>query len=86
MINAFSCVSGCDQVVAPRTVVILGPSYHPSVNADLIDDEVGAPDNVISIDCFGLMEQDAFMRDKMVNHKGVSYDAKTQLQAVSERV
>jgi hypothetical protein len=26
------------------------------------------------------------MRDNIVNHKGVSYDAKTQLQAVPERV
>jgi hypothetical protein len=36
--------------------------------------------------CSGLMEQDTFMRDNIVNHKGVSYDAKTQLQAVPERV
>jgi len=26
------------------------------------------------------------MRDNIVNHKGVNYDAKTQLQAVPERV
>ena len=26
------------------------------------------------------MEQDTFMRDNIVNHKGVNYDAKTQLQ------
>jgi hypothetical protein len=32
--------------------------------------------------CSGLMEQDTFMRDNIVNHKGVNYDAKTQLQAV----
>jgi cytochrome c1 len=36
--------------------------------------------------CSGLMEQDTFMRDNIVNHEGVSYDAKTQLQAVPERV
>ena len=36
--------------------------------------------------CSGLMEQDTFMRDNIVNHKGVNYDAKTQLQAVPERV
>ena len=36
--------------------------------------------------CSGLMERDTFMRDNIVNHKGVNYDAKTQLQAVPERV
>ena len=36
--------------------------------------------------CSGLMEQDTFMRDNIVNHKSVNYDAKTQLQAVPERV
>jgi hypothetical protein len=36
--------------------------------------------------CSGLMESDIFMRDNIVNHRGVIYDAKAQLQAVSERV
>jgi hypothetical protein len=36
--------------------------------------------------CSGLMEPDTFMRDNIVNHRGVIYDAKAQLQAVSERV
>jgi len=36
--------------------------------------------------CSGLMEPDSFMRDNIVNHRGVIYDAKTELQAVSERV
>jgi hypothetical protein len=38
------------------------------------------------LNCSGLMEQDTFMRDNIVNHKCVSYDAKAQLQAVPERV
>jgi hypothetical protein len=36
--------------------------------------------NTATDSCSGLMEQDTLMKDNMVNHKGVSYDAKTQLQ------
>ena len=36
--------------------------------------------------CSGLMEPDTFMRDNIVNHRGVNNDAKTQLQAVPEGV
>jgi hypothetical protein len=34
----------------------------------------------------GLMEQDTFKRDNIVNHRGVNYGAKAQLQAVPKRV
>ena len=36
--------------------------------------------------CSGLMEPDTFMRDNIVNHRGVNNDAETQLQAVPEGV
>ena len=36
--------------------------------------------------CSGLMEPDTFMRDNIVNHRGVNNDAKTQLQAIPEGI
>jgi hypothetical protein len=36
--------------------------------------------------CCGLIELDTSMRDNIVNHGGVNYDAKTQLLAVPKRV
>ena len=38
------------------------------------------------VQCPSLMELDTFMRDHLPNHSGVSYDAKTQLQATSKRI
>ena len=32
------------------------------------------------------MEPDTFMKENTVNHRGVNYDPKTQLQTVPERV
>jgi hypothetical protein len=42
------------------------------------------PKNRTIAGCSGLMEQDTFMRDHIVNHKGVNHHAKKQLQAVPE--
>jgi hypothetical protein len=39
-----------------------------------------------AIDCSGLMELDTFMRDNIVNHRGVNNDPKTQLQAVPQGI
>jgi hypothetical protein len=36
--------------------------------------------------CSGLMEPDTFMRDNIVNHRGVNNDPKTQLQAVPQGI
>ena len=36
--------------------------------------------------CSGLMEPDTFMRDNIVNHRGVTNDPKTQLQAVAQGI
>ena len=43
--------------------------------------KINLPEN-----CSGLMEPDTFMRENTVNHRGVNYDPKTQLQTVPERV
>jgi len=64
MIDIFSCVSECGSCSAPRTAVILGASYLPSVNAGLMDDEMGTPENVISIDLAYSILQVCFFNER----------------------
>jgi PAS domain S-box-containing protein len=45
--------------------------------------EIGEP---VLDGCSGLMEPDTFMRDNIVNHRGVNNDPKTQLQAVPQGI
>jgi hypothetical protein len=40
----------------------------------------------VGVVCSGLMEPDTFMRDNIVNHRGVNNDPKTQLQAVPQGI
>jgi aspartate-semialdehyde dehydrogenase len=40
----------------------------------------------LKVGCSGLMEPDTFMRDNIVNHRGVNNDPKTQLQAVPQGI
>ena len=52
----------------------------------------GVVTNFFSIDpdtsriCSSPMEPDTFMRDNIINHRGVNYVAKTKLQALPESV